>query len=75
MEKDVKVYSVDRKMVTYDEKTIFLVDVIYTGNGKYMCKGVDIDRNITTDWHVIEDPNPAHKFGEILKQMDELGIK
>jgi hypothetical protein len=75
LKKEVKVYSVDRKMVSYDEKTMFLVDVVNTGNGKYLCKGVDIDKNIVTDWYSIEDPNPAHRFGEILRQTEELNIK
>lgn len=80
MNKEAKIFSSERNLIVLnDGDYYFLVDIVYTGgleeNRKYMCRGEDVDKNIRTDWVVIKDPNPAHKFANYLEHLVEELVK
>lgn len=66
--KEPKIFSAEHKLIVInDGDYYFHADIAFIGNGKYMCRGVDLDKNVTSDLVIIEDDNPAHKFADYLE--------
>ncbi|AYC29651.1 hypothetical protein [Paenisporosarcina cavernae] len=68
MKKETKFFNTVRKLIVLnDGDYYFQTDITFIGDGKYMCRGVDLDKNITTKIVVIEDENPEFKFANYLE--------